>query len=397
MRREKIWGALSFLAVIGLLVGHVAIVGIASGEEQQRGPVIHPDGVYLVRDGDTLWAIAGRYLDNPRLWPRIWSQNPFVSDPHRIFPGDPLVIPGLTPPPSSVAEIPPLPEERVVAPAAPAPEAAPPPGPEEEVGAPAAPTPEEEAAQMVEFKEPEEVVIRPVTALSSLIPRPALECSGFVAEGREIRHVGRIIRPVEEHERFWYGDHIFVDLGGRRVERGDRFQVIRPTVTVRHPTTARPVGIKVRTLGTVEIVSTAGPAPRARIMYSCEDITLGDFLVEAKIWAAPPRGLSHSTGLRVGGYIVGSKDDAHSLGMGDIVYVDVGRAKEVVPGDEFGIYRPSGIAVHPGTGRVIPLAPVKQGELVVIRTSAGSAAALLTRSGLDLHVGERIVLIRKMP
>ena len=101
--------------------------------------------------------------------------------------------------------------------------------------------------------------------------------------------------------------------------------------------------------------------------------------------------------VRVGGYVVASKEDADSLGQGDIVYVDVGREQGIAPGDEFGVYRISGVAIHPDSGRSIPLAPVKQGELVVIRTSAKAATAILTGSDLNLRVGEQIVLFRKMP
>jgi hypothetical protein len=120
-------------------------------------------------------------------------------------------------------------------------------------------------------------------------------------------------------------------------------------------------------------------------------------LVEAKDWPPPTRGLTQSTDLRLRGYIVGSKDDADSLGQGDIVYVDVGKDQGIVPGDEFSIYRLSGAGVHPATGDVIPFAPVKQGELIVIRTSAHAAAALVTGANLHLKVGEPIALFRKMP
>ncbi|MFQ5881113.1 MAG: LysM peptidoglycan-binding domain-containing protein [Candidatus Methylomirabilales bacterium] len=377
MGKKKIGGVLSVLAVTWFLLGQSAAGEVASNGQQVGMPEILPDGIYLVRDRDTLWAIAGRYLDDPRLWPKIWKQNPFVADPHKIFPGDPVAIPGLTPSPKQVAGPPPVPKEELTPPAAPAAEAPP--------------------LQVAELKRPEEEIRRRVAPPPPIIPRPALECSGFVAERSEIHQVGLVIRPLEEHERLWYGDQIFLDLGGRKVKRGDRFQVIRPTKTIRHPATGAPMGIKVRMLGTVEIVSAAGQAARARIVYNCEDITVGDALVEARPWAAPALGLSHPTDIRVGGYIIGSKDDADSLGKGDVVYVDVGRARRIVPGDEFSIYRMSGIAVHPETGQAIPLAPVKQGELVIIRTSARTAAAILTRSDLNLHVGERIVLLRKMP
>jgi methionine aminopeptidase len=153
----------------------------------------------------------------------------------------------------------------------------------------------------------------------------------------------------------------------------------------------------VRTLGTVEIVSTAGASPRAKVTYNCEDLADGDLLVEAKELMPPQRGVTQPAHLRVGGTIVGSKDDADTLGQGDIVYVDVGQKQGIVPGDEFSIYRISGAGISPDSGRAIPLAPVKQGELVVIRTSAQAATGLLTVSNINLRVGEPLVLFRKMP
>ncbi|MBX3190790.1 MAG: LysM peptidoglycan-binding domain-containing protein [Labilithrix sp.] len=43
---------------------------------------------HLVRKGDTLWAICDFYFRNPYQWPRIWSFNPQIQNPHWIFPGD---------------------------------------------------------------------------------------------------------------------------------------------------------------------------------------------------------------------------------------------------------------------------------------------------------------------
>ena len=380
--KEKMGVALGVLAVTWFLVGQLATSGVASAQEQGKQQEILPEGVYLVKDHDTLWAIASRFLDNPRLWPKVWKQNPFIGNPDLIFPGDPLIIPGLTGPPKAVAEAPPVPEEWVE----------PPPAPGPEVGLPLEEEaiPVEEAPRVVELQEPEEAITVPEHAALQIIPRGELECSGFVAEKQEIHTVGRIIRSAEEFDaRYSWGDQIFVDLGERKVQKGDRFRIIRPTRKVRHPVTGRRVGIKVMTLGTVEIVDTAGPAPRARIVYSCEDIARGDALVEATPLEIPLGGISRPTNLSRGGYIVASKSDADALGQGDIVYVDVGQAEQIVPGDEFAIYKQS--------GRRTSLAEINRGELVVVRTTAKSAAALVTRSDLILREGERIVLLRKMP
>jgi hypothetical protein len=46
-----------------------------------------PD-VHRVRKGDTLWGICDSYFQNPYQWPRIWSYNPQLQNPHWIYPGD---------------------------------------------------------------------------------------------------------------------------------------------------------------------------------------------------------------------------------------------------------------------------------------------------------------------
>lgn len=60
-------------------------VGTYAVAQEIRGD--HPD-TYVVKRGDTLWDIAGRFLRKPWLWPEIWQANPQIANPHLIYPGD---------------------------------------------------------------------------------------------------------------------------------------------------------------------------------------------------------------------------------------------------------------------------------------------------------------------
>jgi hypothetical protein len=43
---------------------------------------------HTVKKGDTLWDICDGYFANPWQWPRVWSYNPEILNPHWIYPGE---------------------------------------------------------------------------------------------------------------------------------------------------------------------------------------------------------------------------------------------------------------------------------------------------------------------
>jgi len=72
------------------LVTVTAILAIAPTAGAQE-----TDGTHRVRRGDTLWELAARYLADPFRWPEIYDLNTrIVEDPHWIFPGEDLQLPG---------------------------------------------------------------------------------------------------------------------------------------------------------------------------------------------------------------------------------------------------------------------------------------------------------------
>ena len=78
--------ALAFAALAGLGSGALAQVGSSALKEDA------PDR-YVVVPGDTLWSIAERYLTAPQRWPELWNMNrDTVKNPHKIYPGDVLVL-----------------------------------------------------------------------------------------------------------------------------------------------------------------------------------------------------------------------------------------------------------------------------------------------------------------
>jgi hypothetical protein len=67
---------------------HVAQAGVPLAELAPNAPE-----EYTVKRGDTLWAISGLFLQRPWRWPELWGMNiQEVLNPHRIYPGQQLVL-----------------------------------------------------------------------------------------------------------------------------------------------------------------------------------------------------------------------------------------------------------------------------------------------------------------
>ena len=74
----------------------LCVAGMAiSAHAQAASLKVRPDAPqrYVVKNGDTLWGISGKYLYSPWQWNRLWGANRGeIRNPHLIYPGQVLVL-----------------------------------------------------------------------------------------------------------------------------------------------------------------------------------------------------------------------------------------------------------------------------------------------------------------
>jgi hypothetical protein len=66
------------------------LYGVEAGALDMQGDA--PSGpvpeFHTVKKGDTLWSLCQQYFGDAWRWPKLWSENPIITNPHWIFPGD---------------------------------------------------------------------------------------------------------------------------------------------------------------------------------------------------------------------------------------------------------------------------------------------------------------------
>ena len=82
------------LAVALCLSAGIAYIDVAQASPNTNPPAMKASAphVYVVKRGDTLWNISGKFLSKPWRWPEIWASNKHVKNPHWIYPGDRLLL-----------------------------------------------------------------------------------------------------------------------------------------------------------------------------------------------------------------------------------------------------------------------------------------------------------------
>ncbi len=279
-----------------------------------------PEGtaVYVIQKGDTLSGLAQQKLGTWLLWPQIWDKNPYIKDAHWIYPGDPLLIGEAKP--NVVSEAAPLAPEEMQA--------------KEEGGAKQPPQGGEE------FQIEQEAAAPPVNAYD-------VYCSGYITTSFRKPHLAIQSNPNPERFSHAKGDVVYLNEGkAEGVEPGMVYAILYPGQTVYHPISGREIGRYIRRIGQVKVLAVQEHASIAEITQSCDEVVDRMVLVPWK--AIPiPWDIHRSPGLPLQveksgkplGRVVWTEDRLESVASYNIIYVDLGSAQQLVPGDKVWIYR----------------------------------------------------------
>jgi hypothetical protein len=281
--------------------------GPPEGSMKAAQPGANKDGStqHTVEKGDTLWDLSQRYLGSPWYWPKVWSYNPEIANPHWIYPGNVVRF-------FSTGE---------------------------------------EVPTQVELGEPEDVsqgslidedkVV--VTGKIAFEPKGTLlfRAHGFVTP-KDLEEAGHISGSFEEVQLLSSYVNVYLQFknkGGAKI--GDRFVIFRPGIEVDNPNTGSTVGYLTEVRGVLKILRTDGPMVTAMITESFDTIERGDLV-------AP---YSEALSKRVAAKPNDKKLDATVvayLGQGTYatIIIDQGSNQGVQPGNTFTVLRQQDGLVH---------------------------------------------------
>ena len=385
--------------------------------------------VYIIQPGDTLWDLAQQFYHNPWLWPRLWEANPYIENPHLIYPGKPLAVPKILPgPPPQVmtqgapapvtatgvvsaglprpatgVTVPPPVETAHMTPqggevATPAEEtgvAKPLPGEEEIPPAPSVQTetqtmPEETATMPEEIEEP--------TIQTIVIPQPPpihyfirIGSEGFISK-YELKSYGRIVGSDLEKVLYSQGDYLYINMGETAgTIKGDKFVVFEMQDPVYSPRYQRQIGYQVRVKGFLQVVEVYKDTSKVLVTQSFDAIMVGDSI---KPFEAFPKHIKiKKAEANVEGYIIGTIDERDAVGEGDVVYLDIGKKDGVEIGNVVEIYRPAREVYDPVKNVKETIPPLLVGKAVILSTQEYTSVALIFKSFFEIYrkYGVRLV------
>ena len=217
-------------------------------------------------------------------------------------------------------------------------------------------------------------------------------CSGYLGESAEV-FPGAIVSAEKEKNQtfFMQGDIVYLDIGARDgVQAGMEFTIVRPQQTVnKWNSDIEVVGRVYLTPGRLRVICAQERSAIAEISYGCADTQIGDFVIPFEPVPVP---LVRRTQLatmcdvpngKVIGHIVETRDAVTPVGKDTVVFLDLGEADGLNPGDFLTVYRPSGRAE--GVRTIL-------GEASILTTRARTSVAIITSMSDTMGVGNAVEL-----
>jgi hypothetical protein len=331
-------------------------------EPDDAGPTsVHsgptPD-LHVVRKGDTLWDICFYYFNNPWEWPKVWSYNPAITNPHWIYPGDLVRL---------------LP--RGVG------------GDQPQV----TPTdPEGAGGATAGGGDTKPVDNLPLPTQNRNV---GLKQTAFV-EKADLDKSIKVDGGVEEKELLTTGDSIYLSYPPNNPPKvGQRYSIYRPDNSVKSD--GKNVGSYVRIVGTLEVASVKqDKRARAVITESSQEIERGDkvgpLLKQFKnVTPVPPK-------VDAQGSVVAMLTKDQLIGRGEVVFIDLGKKSGIEPGNRLFVVR-RGDALPPKSkdtiGQDDRRYPARTlGEVVVVEVGENISIALVTLSVQEMGIGDLVIM-----
>lgn len=329
-------------------------------------PVFKPDYPerYVVKKGDTLWDIAGRFLNDPWLWPQVWHINPEIRNPHLIYPGDVVVLyrdadgkPYLTLE-GSGGMVPPRDVETVKL----------------------SPRPRYEPIE------------KAIPTIRRAVIAPFLQRPRVVTE-EELEDSPYIVSSYEGHLISGTGNRIYArDIQDESI---GRYDVVRPGRIYRDPRTGEVLGYEVIQLAEARVIrGESGPDDVAtlNIMQAQQEVLNGDLLLPVEQQKLDFNFFPRSPRKEIEGEIIAVHNGLSQIGQYNVVVLNKGARDGLEPGHVLAIYQDGGTARDPDSwfGFHVDLPDERAGILMVFRTYEKVSYALVMEAYRSLHVNDKV-------
>ena len=318
---------------------------------------------YVVQKGDTLWGLAGMFLKDPWLWPEIWYQNPEVSNPHRISPGDTLRLAAGADGKTMVQVVPGVAGGRG--------------------------TRLQPLLRSTPLDGP--IANIPYSAIAAFLSRPGL------ISRQQVKVAPYIVALRENHMIAGAGNSVYVKK--LTAVEGEHFNIMHVADRLKDPDSGKVLGYLANFTGVAQVARAGDPA-KVTLTESARETLAGDILLPATA-SAPGDFYPHSPTHAVNGRILAVVNGVLLAGQYQVVAITGGANQGVEPGhvlrvneanhstrDRCARIQGEGTCTRFGSERL----PVESaGTLLVFRSYEDMSYALVASESSPLHVGDRVV------